>query len=273
MHPLPIARSYARDPNRAALFNYASQAHNNHFFFEALAPEQTGNYTKPTRPRSSPTSSDAQSITTSLPNNAKLTSGRHLSDFPRLQKSLEDGFRSIEVLRDQMVLSATGMFGVGYVWLVWSSASLDRSSAGEWRILCTYNAGTPYSLTPRASPTDGGMAGGRGSTRGRQQGVDMNTSNRKFGGVQNSVGSFGPHSEPGRQEADRALGAPAKITPVLCVSTWHQVWLRDWGVAKRREFLDTWWDFIDWSVVANRTPGMATRDVEMSKIMQLSRGI
>ncbi|KAL8814183.1 MAG: hypothetical protein Q9223_006572 [Gallowayella weberi] len=27
---------YARDPNRAALFNYASAAHNNHLFFETL---------------------------------------------------------------------------------------------------------------------------------------------------------------------------------------------------------------------------------------------
>lgn len=27
---------YARDPNHAALFNYASAAHNNHFFFETL---------------------------------------------------------------------------------------------------------------------------------------------------------------------------------------------------------------------------------------------
>ncbi|KAI4223426.1 MAG: hypothetical protein L6R40_008503 [Gallowayella cf. fulva] len=29
---------YARDPNHAALFNYASAAHNNHFFFETLVP-------------------------------------------------------------------------------------------------------------------------------------------------------------------------------------------------------------------------------------------
>jgi hypothetical protein len=36
MTPLDIAVVTARQADLAAVFNYASQAHNNHFFFESL---------------------------------------------------------------------------------------------------------------------------------------------------------------------------------------------------------------------------------------------
>ena len=36
LNPLQLSIKHARNPNSAALFNYASMAHNNEFFFNSL---------------------------------------------------------------------------------------------------------------------------------------------------------------------------------------------------------------------------------------------
>jgi Fe-Mn family superoxide dismutase len=65
----------------ASLFNHASMAHNNHFFFSTLS-----NSSVP------------------IP--------------PTLQKALESSFSSIETLRKEFIATANAMFGPGFVWLV-----------------------------------------------------------------------------------------------------------------------------------------------------------
>ncbi|SPO00876.1 related to RSM26 - mitochondrial ribosomal protein, small subunit [Cephalotrichum gorgonifer] len=78
--------STARDPNKAPIFNHASMAHNNHFFFKNLSP------------RPGPMPSD-------------------------LQRDLERSFSSIETLRREFIATAMGMFGPGFVWLVQTGPS------------------------------------------------------------------------------------------------------------------------------------------------------
>lgn len=78
--------STARDPNKAPIFNHASMAHNNHFFFKNLS----------LNPREMP------------------------SD---LRRDLERSFSSIETLRREFVATATAMFGPGFVWLVQTGPS------------------------------------------------------------------------------------------------------------------------------------------------------
>jgi Fe-Mn family superoxide dismutase len=39
---------------------------------------------------------------------------------------------------------------------------------------------------------------------------------------------------------------------LMCVNTWEHVWLRDYGVGGKREFLERWWDVVDWNVVEGR---------------------
>lgn len=72
---------HARIPELAPIFNYASMAYNNHFFFEGLSP--------------CPTQPSAEFV-------AELT----------------DSFGSLETLRRQFVVHADAMFGPGFVWLV-----------------------------------------------------------------------------------------------------------------------------------------------------------
>ena len=113
----------AREPVEAALFNHASMAHNNHFFFERLSPT----------PVAIPTA---------------------------LQASLERSFGSMETLRQQFVVTAAAMFGPGFVWLV-RTRDPGSGNSENFRILTTYLAGTPYPGAHwRQQPTDMNTVGG-----------------------------------------------------------------------------------------------------------------
>ncbi len=101
-----IVMATAREPLEAALFNHASMAHNNHFFFERLSPTPTP-----------------------IPD--------------ALKASLERSFGSLETLKQQFVVTAAAMFGPGFVWLVRTRDPSNGNSEG-FRILTTYLAGTPY---------------------------------------------------------------------------------------------------------------------------------
>jgi len=71
---------YAHDASHATLFNYASMAGNNHFFFERLHPEGT-NISK------------------------------------SFQTDIEESFGQVENLKSEMIETADAMFGNGFVWL------------------------------------------------------------------------------------------------------------------------------------------------------------
>lgn len=206
---LQIVRETARQPHQAALFNYASMAWNHNFFFEQLARLESA---VPGRP---PEEVGFAPVT--MPS--------------QLQKSLEDQFGTIETLRREMTITADVMFGPGFVWLI------KQPRTAEYRVLPTYLAGTPY-LT----------------AHWRRQGVDLNT----------HAGAASPDSAAtGREYLDRAqaaVGATAagqfdtppgsgELIPLLCLSTWQHVWLRDWGIAGKLDFAEAWWDCVDWRKV------------------------
>lgn len=240
----------ARDPNLAPTFNYASMAHNNHFFFSTLVSYHKLFWTS--KLRSTQSQSD-----TELPQ--------------ALQKHLSTSFGSMDALRDTMLSTAAGMFGPGFVWLVQeerpssahpamaNTADINTGTNADqlhFRTLITYLAGTPY---PGAHT--------------RQQGIDMNVQNlgsaenfNKHTRIQNDVGSFGRLSSSARGGMDsismsttgyddggdpRRFGG-ADVTPVLCVNTWQHCYLHDYGVAGKREYLARWWERIDWNMVMSR---------------------
>jgi len=196
-----IMQKTAREPSMAPVFNHASMAHNNHLFFDRLAPGPV--------------------------------------EMPRpLRRDLEESFGSTETLRRELAVTATAMFGPGFVWLVKAALPYTGRPAG-YRILTTYLAGSPY---PEA--------------HWRRQGVDMNT-----------VGGASPDAQaPGHrwlEDQTRALkeeGRPpggVKVVPLLCVNTWEHVWLEDYGVmgpdgvSGKKTFAERWWDAIDWHKVAH----------------------
>jgi Fe-Mn family superoxide dismutase len=98
--PIRIVEDTARNAEQASLFNHASMAVNNHFFFKTLSPTKT-------------------------------------EPSAKLKNALCDSFGSMETLRDEMYYTAMGMFGPGFVWLVrtgrspWSFAVLATYLAGS----------------------------------------------------------------------------------------------------------------------------------------------
>ncbi|KAF3142397.1 hypothetical protein TWF703_000785 [Orbilia oligospora] len=203
-HPLQVAILTSRDSDQAATFNYASMAHNNHFFFQSLS-------TSPTRPES-------MSV---------------------LMLTINESFGHINILKESFIATALACFSNAFVWLV-----LDHHDR-KLKILTTYNSGTPYGLSHR------------------RQSVDVNTTTR-------------PHQDPNTfpsslQTSDysntsdnytralaeaplneEAAGREGGYSPLLCVNVWEHAWLVDYGFDKKEDFLNNWWEAVDWGVVWNR---------------------
>jgi Fe-Mn family superoxide dismutase len=201
--PKDILLKYARDPNQAPIFNYASMAHNNQFFFSCISPQPTA-----------------------IPST--------------LKKELEASFSSIDTLQREFVVTASAMFGPGFVWLV-------KTQGGKFSLLTTYLAGSPYpgahyrrQMTDMNTQVDDKTLGDYHRRMARESGPPVNT-----------VGAHGSLSRKGGV-------APGGIdlTPVLCINTWEHVYLPDYGVGAggiggKKRFAESWWHTIDWSVVAN----------------------
>lgn len=186
----------------------------------------------------------------------------------RFEGILSRCFSSVDTLRQTFLDMAEAMFGPGFVWLVAlrnpnpfhpnvdssitgefkdiSSRSNNHGQGFDFRILPTYIAGSPY---PGA--------------HARQQNRDMNTQNLESiqGMVQNTAGAFGASSEAARgDDTTNARRGGADVIPVLCVNTWEHAWMMDWGVDGKRQFLEMWWERIDWGEVWRRANVGSTQD-------------
>lgn len=184
----------AREPAEAPIFNHASMAHNTHFFFKRLSP------TPVTMPDS-------------------------------LRSALEESFSSIETLRREFIVTASAMFGPGFVWLVKLNSRDAPGQANPFRILTTYLAGSPY---PGA--------------HWRRQSVDRNTVTAGTP-TAGTLGGFAP-------QAKSTAPGGIDVTPVLCLNTWEHTWLRDYGLGVggyggKRQFVEEWWNTVDWEGVAS----------------------
>jgi len=114
------------------------------------------------------------------------------------------------------------MFGNGWVWLVF-----DQNK--NLRILCTYNAGTPYGATHR------------------RQDTDMNT--RQTLGE----GNISYMTNTVRLAAQRSDDTNWAV-PLLNINCWQHAWLEDHGITGKERYLEAVWNHIDWNVVASRWP-------------------
>lgn len=154
-----------------------------------------------------------------------------------LEEKLCETFGSIATLRAQMLDTANGMFGPGFVWLVHRRDRYNTGGRG-FAVMNTYIAGSPL---PGAHY--------------RQQSIDMNNQASKLATIDSAMQQRKPSNAFAESSfthrAARASTPPGGIAavPVLCVNTWEHVWLHDWGVAGKDKFLESWWESIDWDVV------------------------
>ncbi|KAI4093220.1 MAG: hypothetical protein LQ344_003047 [Seirophora lacunosa] len=251
---------YARDPNNAALFNYASAAHNNHFFFSTLVSLST-----------------MRGVLANLP----TTQAPEPTDIPRpLLTEIDASFSSLSSLRSHFLATADSMFGPGYVWLV-KRNQYTLNDSMKLSILATYNAGSPYpgahfrlqpldtntantGVTPDMSPTAYArmMKGEEGTYPNDQRlrpyatGMGTGNPNAPSEAIKGTAGSFGLFSNTNQNPllgGQRKAPGGALVEVLLGVSTWEHVWLRDYGFGGKRRFLEAWWDRIDWELVYQRS--------------------
>lgn len=102
--PFHILLNTARRADRAHVFNYASQAHNNHLFFDSLATEDAAAQTAPS---------------------------------PALLRRIEERFGNIENLKKAFESAAAKVHGNGWVFLV-------EQPDKKLDVIACNNAGTPY---------------------------------------------------------------------------------------------------------------------------------
>jgi Fe-Mn family superoxide dismutase len=150
-----------------------------------------------------------------------------------LTYAISENFSSLDSLRREFIATANAMFGPGFVWLVQENDGPMGRSSGSLRIMATYLAGSPLS----------------GAHYRRQQ-HDLNTHNPDSFQQLNPVGSFG-RSSANQPDKQKPYGG-VDISPLLCVDTWEHVWLPDYGIRGKEEFLEAWWDKIDWNVVESK---------------------
>ncbi|BCS24808.1 mitochondrial 37S ribosomal protein mS42 [Aspergillus puulaauensis] len=209
--PGELLVKYSRRPEMASVFNYASMAHNNHFFFNCISPTRT-----------------------EIPE--------------KFAKDIVDTCSSVESLKLDFLATANSMFGPGFVWL---AKNLERE--GLLHIFCTYNAGSPY---PAA--------------HARRQPIDMATHTPDTALGNQYAGAMGAHALNQKNLAPGAID----VQPILCVNTWEHVWMMDYGIAGKAEYLERWWDRINWEVVfdnynavgskSTRAPGGMSHNLRMA---------
>jgi Fe-Mn family superoxide dismutase len=179
--PFHIVLNTSAKPDHAHVFNYASQAHNNHMFFQALR-SVSENTTKPSAP---------------------------------LLERINKSFGSMESLRAQMLTDADTLLGNGWVFLV----------EGEDKMLytmATFNAGTPYDLS-------------------RSQMFDLNS-------------AVGQDTWNTLSQIEKAVYGKEKNHSIvlLALNVWEHIYVPDYSVSGRADYLEKWWDSIDWDVVSSR---------------------
>ncbi len=155
-----------------------------------------------------------------------------------LERGLIESFSSIETLRKEFIATANAMFGPGFVWLV-------KTKEGKFAILSTYIAGSPYpgahwrrqslDLNTQSSMPDAKNT----SDHFRQQAIANMP-------IANTVGMHGQFSNN-----QKVAPGGVDVTPILCVNTWQHVYMPDWGVLQKKDFLEAWWARINWNVVAD----------------------
>ncbi len=188
-----LHETLSRRPADAALYNIAAQAHHNHFFWNTL-------------------SSLADPPT---PNHT-------------LKSDIEEWFESLDHLRDELTDAALSMFGNGYVWL-----TKEMSPTHNLRILCTYNAGSPFPAAhSRRQSTDAATGSNLSSALSRPQ---------------NFAGSFGEYSA---NRVDSYQGS-LRALPILCLKVWEHQWLPDYGITGKEQYVQNWWGRVDWDEVLN----------------------
>ncbi|ODV92812.1 hypothetical protein CANCADRAFT_30851 [Tortispora caseinolytica NRRL Y-17796] len=141
---------------------------------------------------------------------------------PTVEERIVRSFQTVEALKELMFQRALGMFGNGFVWLVELPEKVDVGRP-QLAVVNTYNAGTVFDEARRQQLDLTGTI----SSEQAEAAMDL---------VKRPPGALGR----------------ADVLPILAVNMWQYAFLQDYGPAKKRDYLENWWNSIDWDVVGQR---------------------
>lgn len=198
------------------------------------------------------------------------TSFKNEPENPELRDWIIDSFGSIAEFRTLLLNSAKGIKGNGLTWLVAQATYSDsamRASSGlvepdtsynKLAVMNTYNAGI----------VDDSIRSGQ-ITKLKEQNVAKREALKKRRQERLEIEGTDLveelEEETPKKENDTVLGtveeaeeafsySDRKIAPLLAIDASMKVYLPDYGVFGKDQYLDNVWDCINWEVVAARAP-------------------
>jgi Fe-Mn family superoxide dismutase len=220
-----LVSQHAKSATKRDIFNNASLLRNISFAMSSLGDARGSQTTVP--PRAGP-----QSLlqTPSL----SIEVDNHPPQHDKFDRAVGSSFGSLLELKTLLIESSYAINGDGFTWLVAvqpESTLLGKNNASfeSLAVLNTYNAGHPEN-----------------SDRFGQL-----TNISKENKVQEMTKRILPTVEDAQRESSN-IGRT--YYPLLCVDVSPKVWLHDYGVYGKRQYLEQYWRSIDWETVLKRLP-------------------
>ncbi|ODV73305.1 mitochondrial 37S ribosomal protein mS43 CYBJADRAFT_167892 [Cyberlindnera jadinii NRRL Y-1542] len=227
--------SNAKSATKKDIFNNASLLRNVSFAMSSLGVARGEQVTIPKRL----TAADMMKTPS-----VSLEFDNHPPANAKFEKVISQSFGSLLELKTLLLESANAINGDGFTWLVAVEAdSLTKSKNpgfmySSLAVLNTYNAGVPEN-------------------------------NCRFGqltnySLENKEQKLTQRVYPTVEEAQRKTEVIGQTYhPLLCIDASPKVWLQDYGVFGKKEYLEQVWRCIDWDVVLSRLPGDGSNKVKL----------
>ncbi|KAG0657908.1 hypothetical protein C6P45_002315 [Maudiozyma exigua] len=248
MTPEQLVTAHAKSANKKDIVTYASLLYNLEFSMSSL--QSINSRETPSGTDSMPGSEALLKTPDASVNfaNEPQASGNHL-----LQKELILSFRSLVEFRTLLLNSNMAISGDGFTWLLarkyknafnnGSDNIANQIQFDKLFIMNTYNAGSPFNFD-RAGVMEQLKKDHLKSQTDAQTQTQTQTQTTPI-------------------DSDLAMLENAKQTaydnetvyiPLLAIDASPKVWLKDYGVFGKQEYLDRVWEAIDWKVVQERLP-------------------
>lgn len=230
-----LVSSYSKSATKKDIYTNASLLRNISFAMSSLGNAR-GEQTE------IPPKADASSLldTPSL----RMTVDNHPPGNTPFMSVVESSFGSILELKTLLLESAHAINGDGFTWLVavikpplahglHSTVEYDSLA-----VLNTYNAGAPEN-NDRA----------RQLTAFEEEGKEKRLSQNIYASLEDAQSHV---SSVGRE-----------YLPLLCIDSSAKVWLHDYGVFGKKQYLEQVWRSIDWETVQQRLPAKGSQNVSI----------
>ncbi|CCH45431.1 37S ribosomal protein MRP1, mitochondrial [Wickerhamomyces ciferrii] len=228
-----LVKEYAKSPSKLNLFNNASLLSNLEFAFRSIGEVRSSKTIDFNRKL------DESSIL-QTPNLSQKIENLPTDD--EFVKWINSSFGSMLEFKTLLLNSASAINGDGFTWVVAKKTKSNdqKDEYDDLFIMNTYNAGTPNNSIKFGQITE--------LTKKLQElknEHDIHTTT-------SSILSL--------QEARESSGyGDFELKPILALDVSPKVWLYDYGVFGKNQYLEQVWNAIDWDIVQRRLPTRSSR--------------